>query len=76
MIQALDKILKSRVIDYAKMSDADRYQLCRVATLEKHNKDTVLLWEEYALTCFHILLTGRIEIFKINKSQKVSFYPV
>ena len=38
MIQALDKILKQRIPDYGKMSESDRFHLCRIMRLERHKK--------------------------------------
>ena len=37
-IQALDKILKVRVPDYAKMPELERYHICRIMRMEKHKK--------------------------------------
>jgi len=34
-------------------------------------QDTVLMWEERKLTCFYIILVSKIELFKLNKSEKV-----
>ena len=38
IIQSIDKILRTRIPDYAKMAESDRYHLCRIMRMERHKK--------------------------------------
>jgi hypothetical protein len=32
----------------------------------------VVLWEEHKVTCFYFILSGQLDIFKLNKGSKLS----
>jgi hypothetical protein len=67
----LERMLSSRLQDFAKLGMNERLHLCKIMQLDFYPKGTVLLWEEHKVTCFYYILSGQIEVFKLNNGGKI-----
>lgn len=70
-MEELEKLLLLRVKDYEKFNEAERTKICQVVRFDAYPKNTVILWEEHLVTCFYFVLSGQLEIFKLNKGTKL-----
>jgi hypothetical protein len=70
-VDLLERMLSSRIPDFAKLGIKERLHLCKIMSLDFHPQNTVLLWEEHKVTCFYYVLSGQIEVFKLNNGGKI-----
>jgi hypothetical protein len=67
----LERLLSSKLPDFTKLPLGERIHLCKIMYLDWYPKGTVLLWEEHKVTCFYYVLSGQIEVFKLNNGGKI-----
>jgi hypothetical protein len=70
-LMVLERMLSSRLQDFAKLGMNERLHLCKIMQLDFYPKGTILLWEEHKVTCFYYILSGQIEVFKLNNGGKI-----
>ena len=73
MVTQIDQIMMERMPDYVKSfpDQQERLHICKWIRFDPLKKGSVLLWEEHFCTCFYFILSGQVEVFKINKGAKL-----
>ncbi|KAJ3256556.1 hypothetical protein HK103_005299 [Boothiomyces macroporosus] len=69
-VTALEKMLSYRMEDFRKFPLNERIFFCQSMRIEKYKKDTLLMMEDHVATCFYFLLSGQVEIFKLEGECK------
>lgn len=76
-VQQIDKILFPRILDYSKLPEPERFNLCQLARIETFKKvssnlntqDRCILFQDHSVSCMHLMLVGEIDIFRIDQTQ-------
>ncbi|KAJ3268221.1 hypothetical protein HDV01_003259 [Terramyces sp. JEL0728] len=66
----LEMLLRLRMPGFSKFPLAERLFLCQAITIEHYDKDTIILSEGQAPTCFYFVLSGQVELVRINDGYK------
>ncbi|KAJ3320464.1 Cyclic nucleotide-binding domain-containing protein 2 [Boothiomyces sp. JEL0866] len=69
-VTALEKMLSYRMEDFRKYPLNERIFFCQSMRIEKYKRDTLLMMEDHVATCFYFLLSGQVEIFKLEGEFK------
>lgn len=69
-VEKLEMLLRIRMPGFSKFPLAVRFFLCQAITLEHYDKDTILLSEGHTPTCFYFVLSGQVELVRINDGYK------
>jgi CRP-like cAMP-binding protein len=63
--------LTTSIRDFKTFSKAEQVHLARHLRYDVLINDQVLLWEEHLATCFYFILTGSIDVFKLNNGGMI-----
>lgn len=70
-LQELERMLTWRIPDFGKFPEQERKAICQAMRYEAYDSGTVLLWEDHLVTCFYLVLSGQLEIFKLNSGSRL-----
>jgi Cyclic nucleotide-binding domain len=68
-IPQIVNILGSTLKDFKTFSKAEQAHLARHLRYDTLSNDQVLLWEEHLATCFYFIVSGSIDVFKLNNNN-------